>query len=174
VIIYIDEPTTPAKPTRIESHSRGKGNVIKCSLPRISIEGRSITGEVSLEDIQPPVMVVVRRCYAHPSLWLAVDTQAATCLDANIRESSILVVVVQRCRSRIVGYVDIRPAIIVKIDGQYAETVSSVGLGNPRFFRRIRKRTIPIVVIESICSTGQSRWSARYHDALVLAGPGFR
>ena len=79
-------------------------------------------------------MVVIPGCYAHPCLWLAINTQSATCLDANVSESSILIVAVQRCRSRIVGDLDIRPAIIVKIGGEYAETVGSVGLGDPGFF----------------------------------------
>ncbi len=130
VIVYIDETTTPAQPTRIQSHSCWKRNVIECRLAGVSIERRSITGEVSLEDIQPPVAVVIPRCYAHSCLWLAVDTQSAACLDANVRESSILIVVIQRCRRRIVGYVNIRPTVVVEISGKYAETVGSVGLKN--------------------------------------------
>src|ERR1044071_5157149 len=90
VIVYIDETTPPAKPARIESHSCWKGNVVECLLARISIKRRRITGEVSLEDIEPSIMVVVSRCYAHPSLWLAVFTQSATCLDADVPARSIL------------------------------------------------------------------------------------
>src|SRR4030095_5373228 len=130
VVVYIDETTTPAEPARIESHSCWKRNVVECRLAGVSIERRSITGEVGLEDIEPPIMVVIRCCYTHSRLWLTVDTQSATCFDTNVRESSIFIVAVQRCRSRIVSDVDIHPAVIVQIHGKNTETVGSVRLGN--------------------------------------------
>ena len=83
-------------------------------------------------------------------------------------------ILIQRARSGIVGHINIRPAIIIKIRRQHAQSIRSVGRQYPRRFRNILERSVAIVVVQNIFPAIQSRRPARHQQPLVIARPRLR
>ena len=82
-------------------------------------------------------MIVIGGGNAHPGLRLAIRTERTSSFDRDVLKLSVLLVLVERARRRIIGNVDIRPTVIVKIGSEHAEAVRAVCAKNSR---RLPKR----------------------------------
>ena len=92
-------------------------------------------------------MIVVAPSYPHGALRLAFTTQRDSADHANIGESSIVVVVVQIIGRGIISYKQIRPTVVIEIDGNHSQSAAD-HLVQPRARADIGKRSVAIVVIE--------------------------
>src|SRR5271169_40461 len=126
-------------------------------------------GEVSLENIQPSVAVVIRDSCSHPRLLAPLFVERYSSHHRNIGESSIAIVVIKNAGGAVGGYVDIRPAIIVKIKCGNAERIASCGLVDVSLFGDIREGPITAILIQNVFRSRQSARSAHHRYTLPHA-----
>ena len=63
-----------------------------------------------------------------PACGLPSGLERATRFQRNVHELPVVLVLVQRAGGRVVGHVDVRPAIVVEVRSEHAQPVRSVGL----------------------------------------------
>src|SRR5260370_21068775 len=100
----------------MQTKSRGKGKIRKDSFTVIAVQSRRVIGEVGLKNIQPSVAVVIRDGSSHARLLSPIFVERYSSHHRNIGESAIAIVVIQNTRCAVARYVNIQPAIVVKVE----------------------------------------------------------
>src|SRR5260370_29565920 len=89
---------------------------------------------------------------AHAGLGFAVGAEGAAGFHGDVGEGAVFFILIEGAGGGIVGDVNVRPAIVVEVGGEHAETVSAVGLQNASFFADVGEGAVTIVVIQNIFS----------------------
>src|SRR5271156_6269931 len=127
IVIEVEEPDSPPNKFRISSDPRSKGIVVKGAVAAIAIEGAGVGVEVRLNDIEESVAIVVSGSDSHATLFAAVFAEANTRQAAHLGEGAVAVVMKEERSGGIVGYVDIRPTIVVVVEDQRREPEVAIG-----------------------------------------------
>ena len=115
IVVDIDEAHTPAQQPGIHAQSRLVGAVVEGAVAEIHEEGVGIAGEIGLHNVEHAVAVVVADGNAHAGLRLAVGRVGHARLDGLILEGAVFLVHVVGGGGRVVGHVDIGPAVVVQV-----------------------------------------------------------
>ena len=174
VIIHIEKTAAPSEILRVLAEPALKRGVLKVRPAKIVVQGGRVAREIRLHQIEIAIEIVIGSGNAHARLRLPVGAQCAAGFQRNVGERSVLFVLIECASRRIIGDINVRPAIVVEIRRQHAQSVSSVGLQNSRFLADVRERAIAVVVIQNIFPAHQTWWPARHHHAFVKARPGLR
>ncbi len=83
----------------------------------IAIEVAGIVREVRLENIEPPVAIVVGHGHAHSRLFVSILAVGASRHHSHVREGAIVIVAKQNTGLGVDGDVDVGPAIVVEVAG---------------------------------------------------------
>ena len=167
VIIHVEKTATPAQIARIQSQPAFKGAVFEISIAAIAIQRMGVAGEIGFEDVEVAVAVVIGGGDSHASLGLAVGAEGGAGVNANIHKFSVLLVLVKSAGGGIVGHVDFRPAVIVEIGGEHAQSVGPVRLGYAGCFRDVGEGAVSIVMEEDVLAAIQSRRAASDHQSFI-------
>jgi len=81
---------------------------LKVPFALVAVEVRDVAVEVGLEDVEPPVAVVVGGGHAHAGLLEPVFVIGEAGLDAALREAPVAVVSEVEAGRRIAGHVNVR------------------------------------------------------------------
>ena len=146
-----------------------EGLVFAESLSRVRVQRRRVAGEVGLENVDRAVAIVVAERDAHACLRLAVLAVRAARLHRDVLEGPVAVVPIERARVRVVRHVQIRPAIIVEVEGADAEAVRPCGLGDARRLGHVGEAAAAGVAVQHVLAAGESGRTAGHHRALVPA-----
>src|SRR5450432_3039019 len=93
IVIDVNEPTAPRNILIVNADTRRERNITKGSVAVVVIEVAGVVREVRLEDVEPPVAVVVRYSHTHTRLFVAVLAIGATRNYCNIGEGAVVIVV---------------------------------------------------------------------------------
>ena len=126
VLVEIEEPDAPPEPPRVQADAARKRPVLAQPLPVVGVQRRRVAGEIGLEDVDGPVAIVITDRDAHAGLRFAVLAVGAARRDADVRERAVRVVQIQRAWIRVVGHVQIDPAVVVEIERADAEAVGAL------------------------------------------------
>src|ERR1035438_351969 len=102
-----------------------------------------------------------------PACGLPVGLQEQPGSKSNAFKGSVLFVVIERAGGGIVSYVDIRPAVIIKISRKHSQAIGAARAKNSRRLGNIRKSAVAIVVVKDVSSPLQTRRPARHQHTLV-------
>src|SRR6185369_2550550 len=174
IVIHVEESATPTEEARVQSELRRVSRVLELVATEITIERMRVAGKIGFNDIQVSVTVIISRGNAHSSLRFAVCAQSATRLNADLFEGSVLQVLVEQTRLRIVRHVNVWPTIVVEVSHQHSKPKRSRHVRDARLLGNISERSIAVVVIQDVLIALQSWRTARDHDALVQARTRFR
>jgi hypothetical protein len=83
-----------------------------------------------------------------------------------------VVVSVERGGIRVVGHVEVRPAIVVEVERAHAEAVCPARLRDPRRVGDVLERPVSLVAVEDVLAAGEPGRSAGHGHALVAAEAG--
>ena len=144
-----------------------KGGVFEYRAANIVIQRWRVAGKIRFHDIEIPVQIVVRRGNAHTRLRFAISAERAASFSGDVFEPSVFLILIERTGRRIVGHVNVRPAIVIKIAGEHAETVGAIGLQDPRFLGDIRECSVAVVVVEDIFAAVQTGRAACDHHTFI-------
>ena len=139
----------------------GERPVLAESLAEVGVQRRGVAGEVRLDDVDGAVAIVVADAHAHAGLRLAVLAVGAARADADVRERAVVVVAIERARVRVVGHVDVGPAVVVEVEGADAETVGAAGARDARLVGDVLERAVAVVVVEHVLAAGKARADRR-------------
>src|SRR5881628_3669945 len=129
--------------------------------------------EVSNEQVEFAVMIIVAQRDSHASLLAAVLINCRTRRKGNVLKGSVAVVVIKKVWRRIVCYIDVYQAIAVKIAGNHAQPIEPVWIRDTGLLCNVAKRTIAVVVIERIARALQSPGPTLHRYSFVLTGAAF-
>src|SRR5260370_16579505 len=150
VIIEIDKAGAPLHRSSFAGKSGGNGYVREEALALVVIEAGHFVGEIRLDDIEEPVAVVVHGVRAHSTLSPSVRIVSRSGEHTALAKSSIAVIHEEQAGRRIVGDVDIRPAIIVIVTDTGRETKGELSFTDSRRFRYFRKSAVRVISIQEI------------------------
>src|SRR6267378_7894245 len=169
VIVEVEKHGPPAQILRMRTESGSEGNVRKKSLTIVAVKGRGVIGEVGFKNIQPAVAVVIGDGGAHSRLFSAILVERNSSSYSNVGKGAIAIVAIEDAWSTIAGNVDIRPAIIVKIEGGNAHRVMSIGLADVSLACDIREGPVTPILIQNVFRARQAARSAHHRHAFPHA-----
>src|ERR1700739_1115917 len=114
-------------------------------------------------------MVEIARGHSHPRLFAAVLVISDSRLRAYLLKTLAAEVVVIQVGRRIACYIDVGPAIVVKICDQRSEAIASFCPADMYLAGNVFEISMPIILIERIRFGRQSARSAQNRHALPLA-----
>src|SRR3989441_4273970 len=173
VVVHVEKAAAPAEILRVSAESSGESGVLEIGATEIAIERGRVAGEIRLDDVEIAVEVVIGGGDAHAGLGLAVGREGAAGFDGDIGERAVPFVLIERAGLRVVGDVNVGPAVVVEIGGEDAEAESAVGLQDAGGFGDVGEGAVAVVVIEDVFAAGQAGRAAGDHDAFVEAGARF-
>src|ERR1041385_6474596 len=112
---------------------------------------------------------VVAEGNSHGGLLRAGLAQRGAGFEANLRELAFAVVPVKKVRERVISHVNVRPAGVVEVGPNDAETVVTVRIIHAGGLGNVGKRAIAVVVEQRIACALQSAWSAIDIDTAIFA-----
>src|SRR5260370_236487 len=86
--------------------------------------------------------------------------------DREIGERASAIVMIKNTWCAVAGHVDVRPAIIVKVECGNAEGIASIGLVDVGLGGDIRESPVTAILIQNIFRALQTTWSAHHRHAL--------
>jgi hypothetical protein len=109
-----------------------------------------------------------------PGLGFGLGGERRSGLNGYVAKGSVLLIEIQRRGRRIVGNIDIGPAVVVQVGGSDAQAISPHRRPHTGLLTYIGKGSVAVVVVENISTAGQSRRTARHKNSLVSAWSVFR
>src|SRR5271157_1045947 len=174
VVLHVEKTAAPAQKLGVRAQTRREGDVFETGPALVVIERRRVAGKVGFDDVKIAVEVIVGGGNAHAGLRLAIGAEGATSFDGDILELAVLFVLIERAGSRIVGHVNVGPAVVVEIGGEHAQAEGAFRAKNPGSLGNVGERAVAVVVVEDVLPTLETRRSTRDHRALVQAWARFR
>src|SRR5260221_4863504 len=138
VVVEIEKAYSPSEILRVHAQPGLVDRVIKSAVAVVMVQIRSLVGVVCLDDVEPAVAVVVADSHAHPALRRSVLIDRATDLGADLFERPIVIVVVETAWNGVARYINVGPAIVVKVRRTDAKSVRAHR--NPLLVDRCRRR----------------------------------
>src|SRR5215469_7699273 len=133
-----------------------------------------VARKICFDNVETASVVIVSGRNAHTRLWLSIRTESHSCQNGNIFKFSVFAVLIESAGGRVIGDINVRPAIVIEVGHQYSQAVGPRGCSDAAGFRDISEGAVAVVVIKDVAATFQTRRPASYHDALVEARSGFR
>ena len=158
----------------MRAESRRERGIFEIGAALIVVERRRVAGEVSFDEIEIAVQIVIRGRDTHTRLRLSIRTESASRFNRNILKLSILLVLVESARGRIVRHINVRPAVVVQVRRQNSQAISAIRAENPRRLGNVGESPITIVVVKNVLTVFHARRPARDHHTLIKTRPRFR
>src|SRR5437667_135962 len=89
----------PAKVLRVRAEAGGKSCIFKIRAAEVVIKRRRVSGEISFNDIEIAVHIVISRGDSHARLRLAIGTEGASGFQRDVHKFAIFLVLIERTRS---------------------------------------------------------------------------
>ncbi len=124
------------------------------------VERRGVAREVCFDDIEIAVEIIVGGCDSHARLRFSIWTERATCFDGNVFKLAVLFILVEGAGGRIIGNINVGPAVIVEVCGEHAQAVGTVRAKNPSRFGNIGEGAVAVIVVENVLAALQAGRSA--------------
>src|SRR5579864_1800205 len=119
IVVHVEEAAAPTQELRGRSQTCGKSGVLKTCAALVVVERRRVPSEVSFNNVEIAVQIIIGGRYAHARLRLAVRAERASRFDGNVLKFSVLLILVKSAGRGIVGNINIRPAVVVQIRSQH-------------------------------------------------------
>ena len=127
------------------------------------------SSKLVLTMIEPSVAVVVGGADAHAGLGPAVCGERDARLQADFLERPVAVVVKEQRRRRIVGHVDIGPAVVVVVEHERREPERRASLQEAGLLGDVRERAVAVAPEERVVRARQTTRSAHHAEAFPEA-----
>src|SRR5215469_14578630 len=98
VVVEIHESDSPAEEPRIPPETRLIGHIFESKVALVAIERRGIAREVGLHDVKLAVAIVIGCRDSHAGLWFSVGAVGYACLDSDIGERAVVIILIKRRR----------------------------------------------------------------------------
>src|SRR5207245_5065618 len=167
IVVHVEETAAPAEILRVLAETALIGGVLEIRAAEIVVKRRRVAGEIRFDQVEIAVEIVIGGRDAHAGLRLAVGAESATSFDGDVGEGAVLLVLIKGAGGGIVGDVNVRPAVVIKIGGEHTEAVRAIGFEDAGFFAYVRERSIAAVAIENVFAAVQSGRAAGNHHAFV-------
>ena len=142
------------------------------------VEAVGVIGEVSFENIDVAVQIVISDANPHARLLGTVIAKRHAALHAFFAERAVVVVVhVEQAWRGIGGNVDVGPAVFIEVGSDDRHAIRGVGGGDSGLLSYIGEGSVAVVAIQRVPSHGQPARTAQDRQAFpvavgVLAGNG--
>src|SRR5262250_876882 len=120
VVVEIDDSRTPADIASLHTEMSRSCNIVEIALAVVVIENAEIVGEVSFEEVEMPIAVVIANAYPHPRLFFSIGAQSDSSEDTLFPKRTVVVVHEKQAGGRVTSHVDIRPAVLVQVGGDHS------------------------------------------------------
>src|ERR1035438_507759 len=166
VVVDVEEESPPSQELGILAKSGGRCDIRKCSVVIVAIKRRRVVGEIRFDDVEPSVAIVVDRIGAHAGLLAASVVEGYASLHGGFGEGAIAVVVKEQAGRGIAGDINIGPAVIFKVAGEYGEAEIGIGLCDSRSLAYVGESAVAVVVVELAMRPFQAAWTAHHRHPL--------
>src|SRR6266446_5385747 len=170
VIVHIKEPSTPAN-VRIAglADAGSPAHVVESLLAHIAIERVGLLLKMGNEEAQAAAVVIIAPVPSHVAELHPFAAKSHAGKHAHVRESAIVIVVVEVVGNGIVGDQEVRPAIVVVIDPHDAEAVVADLIMDAGFDGNFLKGAVATIVIQKIALAFESPGAALHQNAFEAA-----
>ena len=117
------------------------------AVARVSKERVGLPRKVGDEDVEQAVAVHIVGVHAHAAARVAFGVERGVRLERDLRECAVAVVAEEEVRVVVVRLVDVHPAVVVVVEGDYAETFAGL-LADARTLAHVRESAVADIVVE--------------------------
>src|SRR5262249_5849592 len=153
-LIDIKEADAPANEPGVDAETARIRLIDEISVPVIVMERGCLPDVVGLDNIDPAVVVIIARRHPHAALLLTVGPVRYPARDRGLAERTVVIVAIEQTGAGIASYIEVGPAVIVKVGRDYAEVVVQVRQFHSRLPCNICEGAAVFVVIEKILPAG--------------------
>src|SRR5271154_3443376 len=115
------------------------------------------------------IEIVIADSNAHPGLLFSIVTEGYAAQHTLFAKGTVVVVHEKQAGSRIAGYIDIRPTVLVEVGRDHGHAVRLRGFRNSGFLADVGERPITIVSVQQMPSSWQTSRAAFDWNALPIA-----
>src|SRR6266849_6624216 len=170
VVVNIEKHDAPAKILRVQAETGGESFVVERGVAIVVVESRGIVGKICLEQIEPAIAIVVRDGGAHAGLLAPVIIKRRARNNGDVRESAVVIVMVENAGGAVARDINVRPAVVVIVERGNTEGIMTVGLIDARFCGDVLKRAVPEIVIKNVFRPRQATRAAHHRNTFPHAG----
>src|SRR6266849_10913793 len=134
VVVHVEKPAAPAEILGVLPEAALVSGVLEIGAAEIVVKRGCVAGKICFDEIEIAVEIVIGGGDAHARLRLAIGAESAPRFHGDVGESAVLLILIEGAGGGIVGDVNVRPAIVVKIGSEHAEAEGAVGLQDAGFF----------------------------------------
>src|SRR6266404_4958947 len=172
VVVVIEKLGSPADIRKADRrHSGIVGNVRERIAANVAVKHIVFIVEVSDEYVEPSVVIIVTQRDAHTALLGAVSVNRHARFEPDLLKRAVPVVMVEIVRRRVVGDVNIYPAIAIKVTGENVQPVVTYRIVAASLLRQVRKRSVAVLVIERDTPAWQSPRASHHRNSKKMARP---
>src|SRR6266568_1267394 len=150
IVIDVHKHRSPSQVMSIQAQSRVKNGFGKCSVPVVAIERGCVVRKIGLKKIRTSVAIIIGDGRTHTGLLAAILVEGNAHFGGYVRESSILLVVIENARGAVASHIKIGPAIVVIIESRDAEAVVAVRFLDLTGLTDIGESSAAEIVIEDV------------------------
>src|SRR5205814_6810033 len=123
VVIEIQKADAEAKIFSIHAKASLNADILKRAISIVVIERSNLLGEVGSRDIEPSITIIVSDSDTHARKCDSILIQCTARRNRDFAECSIVIVTIKQARCAVARYVNVWPAVIVKIRCRSAHAV---------------------------------------------------
>jgi hypothetical protein len=170
VVIHIKECRSPTDQRKAYlSKTRRHSHIFESSRALVPIERVGLIGKFGDEHGEASAVIVVAPGHAHGTECLALAVHGDAADHRVVGERAVVIIVIEVIGRRVVRHKQIRPAVVVVVTPDRAQTVVFIGIAHASFLRDFLERAIATIVVEQVGLALHAPGSALHGHALELA-----
>src|SRR5208337_1424119 len=169
VVVEVEEPDAVAHNLGMAAQTGGKSHVAESAVTIVVIQVRRVVGKIGFGEVQEAVAVVVCSGNGHPALGFPFAAEGDAGQLRKVGKSPVVVVVVKNAGGGIGSHIQVGPAVVIVVEGDYAQRVDGALQQNSAGATHVGERPVAVVVIEVVSAGLESPRPTGGRNALVLA-----
>src|SRR5580698_3222492 len=158
VIIQIYDSRAPANVTGLHAQAGLQRHVGEFALSIVFVKHTGVVGEMSFENAECSIQLIVSDADAHTRLLGAVFAEGDAAFESFFEKCSVVPVAEVEAGCGIASHVNIGPAIAIEIRGDSGESVGAHAI-DARLFAHVAEMAVTIVVKQIAAALGKAAWT---------------
>src|SRR5580698_5827167 len=158
VIIQIHDTRAPANVTGLHAQAGLQRHVGEFALSIVFVEHAGVVGEMSLENAERSIQLIVSDADAHARLLGAVLAEGHATLESFFEKRSVVPVAEVEAGCGIASHVNIGPTIVIEIRSDGGEPIGAHAI-DARLFAHVAEMAVTIVVKHIAAALGEAAWT---------------
>ena len=171
IVVKIEKSRAESQILPVDAEAGGQAGVMKRAVSVIPVQRGYLIGEVSPDNVEPAIPIVIANSDAHAGHRRAIPVERRPGRHSDFAEGAVVIVVIEQAGGGVAGHIDIGPTVVIEISRHGTHSVRAhrtpvfrhklrrrrpAWMGYPGLLRHVFKGTVAPVSIEHVGSARES------------------